>query len=95
MTFCQGKRHWRDFPDDNEGKRQSSFKIFKGVGTDVRVLDVDKDRRQVLLFVKEPKRVFTEVRYDSKQGKNIETIRETFEASRVFGRDGRTAFVYL
>lgn len=93
--FARGRGTGDIFQMTIEGKKTEQFKIFKGVGTDVRVLDVDKDRHQVLLFVKEPKRVFTEVHYDPKQGKNIETIRETSEGIKRYlaGMDERHLFI--
>jgi hypothetical protein len=93
--FARGRGVEEIFQMTIEGKKKEQFKIFKGVGTDVRVLDVDKDRRQVLLFVKEPKREFTEVRYDRKQGKTFETIRQTSEGIKRYlaGMDERHLFI--
>ncbi len=57
--------------------KQERFRIFKGQGNDVRVLDLDKNKEQVLLYVKEPKRIFKEVHFDREKGRDVETIRET------------------
>lgn len=71
------------------------FRIFKGQGNDVRVLDVDHRKQQLLLFVKEPKRSFMEVRFDREQGKDVETKRETPEGIRryLMGMDERRLFI--
>jgi hypothetical protein len=71
------------------------FRIFKGQGNDVRVLDVDSKKEQVLLFVKEPKRIFKEVRYDPKLHKDVETTSETPDYIRryLMGMDERRLFI--
>lgn len=71
------------------------FRIFKGQGNDVRVLDVDHRKQQLLLFVKEPKRSFMEVRFDREQSKDVETKRETPEGIRryLMGMDERHLFI--
>ena len=78
----------------DSGKKER-FRIFKGVDNDVRVLDYDKKKNQVLLFVKEPKRTFTTVEYDRTSHKNIETTRTTPDFIRryLMGKDETHLFI--
>jgi len=71
------------------------FRIFKGQGNDVRVLDYDKKKEQVLLFVKEPKRTFTSLSYDPLLKKNVEIKQETPDHIRryLMGMDERHYFI--
>lgn len=71
------------------------FRIFRGIGNDVRVLDYDKGKEQVLLFVKEPKRRFIEVRFDADKRRDVEIERETPDYIRryLLGMDERHLFI--
>jgi len=59
------------------GTKPEVFQIYAGENNEVQVLDADPKKEQVLLFVREPKRVFTETHYDWRQGKNVTTTQET------------------
>lgn len=78
----------------DSGKKER-FRIFKGHGNDVCVLDCDQKKEQVLLFVKEPKRKFTEIRWDNEKGRNVEIQRETPDSIRHYlvGMDERHLFI--
>jgi len=91
--FARGRGTENIFQMTIEGNKPETFKVFKGVGTDVRVIDVDKGKRQVLLFVKEPKRTFTEIRREN--GKNVEVKQETSEEIKRYlaGMDERHLFI--
>ena len=91
--FARGEGTSKIFQMTIEGKKPETFKVFKGVGTDVRVIDVDKGRRQVLLFVKEPKRTFTEIRRVN--GQEVEVPRETSAEIKRYlaGMDERHLFI--
>lgn len=71
------------------------FRLFRGKDTDIRVLDYCPTKEQVLLFVKEPKRRFTETHYDYSQAKNVTTERVTNENIRKYlmGMDERHLFI--
>jgi len=81
--------------DSHPVAHSERFRIFPGKGTDVRVIDLDARKSQLLLYVKEPKRRFTEVNYDRKLHKNVETTRETPEGIRryLIGKDERHLFI--
>lgn len=91
--FARGRDTDKIFQMTIEGKKPETFKVFKGVGTEVRVVDVDQYHRQVLLFVKEPKRTFTEIQ--RKNGKDVEVSRETSSEIKRYlaGMDERHLFI--
>jgi hypothetical protein len=75
--------------------RPESFRIYCGRGNDVQVVDVDKNRRQILLQVKENKRTFTELVWDAQLRKRVERTRETPSVLRryLMGMDETHLFI--
>lgn len=93
--FARGRGTDKIFQMTIEGNRPETFRIFKGVGNDVKVVATDAKKQQVLLTVKEPKRVFIERVWDKDKHREVDVERVTSEELRRYlcGMDERHLFI--
>nr|MDO8111805.1 hypothetical protein [Candidatus Sigynarchaeota archaeon] len=81
----------------HKGRQQREFfRICPGDGTfDVHVIDVDTNLHQVVMFVREPERTFTETVWDPDQKKYVGKTRRTPAAARTLlvGKDQTHLFI--
>lgn len=89
MTIKLRRKHKKE-------PKEEYFEIFPGnSGNDIRIIDVDKDLRQVILTVHEPRRTFSFVEFDREKMKNVTRTRTTqdWKRSYLVGMDQTHLFI--